>query len=172
VSIDVGHSGTYHHVLHPEQLITKMEDAANICSTATTLLCKKLWVWFWTISESWLARHWPSRYCHLHCVGWWYICGFHISACGMAVCWLTKEKQAAICNLPSHSAIHCFCLDVHFHPHHSHYSGTLRLCFHHWQWSHCDLETEYHRCTDLKRCVGQIIPILESAIQLEMTPFY
>ena len=38
-------------MFHPEQLITKMEDAANICSSAKTLLCEKLWVWFWTIPE-------------------------------------------------------------------------------------------------------------------------
>jgi hypothetical protein len=42
-------------MFHPEQLITRMEDAASTCSTPATLLCKKLWVWFWTTSESWLT---------------------------------------------------------------------------------------------------------------------
>jgi hypothetical protein len=42
-------------VFHPEQLVTKMEDPGNSSSAATTLLYKKLWVQFWTTSESWLT---------------------------------------------------------------------------------------------------------------------
>ena len=129
MSTDEGFSGTYHHVFHPEQLTSKMEDAANNCCAFTTL--RNCGCGFAPHLKAGRQVYWPSRYFHLSLL--LVVVLIWVSHhCLWESCLLTMERRAS-CNLQCTLPLRCLVLLL---SHRIPFSslilpGALTLCFHH-----------------------------------------
>ena len=98
----------------------------TIMRGATTLLARDCGFGSGSHPKAGWPMLWSSRLPHLPFLWCWYWIWFDIPANGKGVCWLWKEEQAWICDLPSTPSFHCHSWSLKFYSHHPHDPGTLR----------------------------------------------
>ena len=116
--IDKVHTGTYHQLFHPEQLITGKEDAVITMPMDSTPLARRSLTSSWTKFGNWLTTAQVLR------AFWFSTALVLLPVDGASLCQLWQEVQAGVFHLPSPPGFHSCSGALQLHPCHPHHPGA------------------------------------------------